>query len=85
MKILSDTFKIEATYDELLFMYDGMMKILNEEIEEKKKLIAEHKGIPCDREDLFYKMYEQCFELAIILGKKDEFLRKRDKQNKEFI
>lgn len=39
MKILSDTFKIEATYDELLFMYEGMMKILDEMIEERNKLL----------------------------------------------
>lgn len=49
MKILSDTFKIEATYDELLFMYEGMMKILDEIIEERKRLMEENKGIPCDR------------------------------------
>ncbi len=80
MKILSDTFKIEATYDELLFMYEGMMKIFNEKIDENRKLKAEHKVVPCDRDGSFRKMDEQCFDLAIILGKKDEFLEERKRQ-----
>ena len=76
MKILSDTFKIEATYDELLFMYEGMMKSFDEL---RDKLNA---GVVCDGEEI-RKKDEQCFELAVILGKKDEFLRIREKQSKE--
>lgn len=38
MKILSDTFRIEATYDELIFMYEGMMKSLDELINPNRSL-----------------------------------------------
>lgn len=61
MKIISDKFKIEATYDELLFMYEGMMKMLDEA---PKKNTQE--WLDKDR---------QCFELSIVLGKRDEFLQ----------
>lgn len=76
MKILSDTFKIEATYDELLFMYEGMMKSLDELINKRRV------GVLPDREEI-RKKDELCFELSIILGKKDEFLRIRERQNDE--
>ncbi len=77
MKILSDTFKIEATYDELLFMYEGMMKILDEMIEEREKLLEKNKGIPYNKECLFMIKDKQCHDLSIILGKNEEFLMKR--------
>ncbi len=73
MKILSDTFRIEATYDELIFMYEGMMKSLDELINKCRT------GVIPDKEEI-RKKDELCFELAIILGKKDEFLEKRARE-----
>ncbi|MDE6492465.1 MAG: hypothetical protein K2L37_04880 [Lactobacillus sp.] len=64
MKMPSDKFKIEATYDELLFMYEGMMKILDEAPEKNTQEWMDKDG--------------QCFELSIVLGKRDEFLKLRD-------
>lgn len=64
MQIISEKFKIEATYDELLFMYEGMMKILDEAPEKNTQ-----EWIDKDR---------QCFELSIVLGKRNEFLKLRD-------
>lgn len=63
MKILSDTFKIEATYDELLFMYEGMMKILDES--------------PSKNTEEWMRKDKQCHDLSIVLGKNEEFLRAR--------
>lgn len=53
--ILSDTFKIEATYDELLFMYGGMMKAFDE-IPDKFDTYGALK-------EEFRRMDEQLFEL----------------------
>lgn len=75
MKILSDTFKIEATYDELLFMYEGMMKSFDEIIESNGGIFGND----------MIKKDDLCFELAIILGKKEEFLEKRKIQREKSV
>lgn len=69
MKIFSDAFRIEATYDELLFMYEGMMKAFDE-------MPDKFDDYGCFKEEAQRKD-EQLFELSITLGKKDEFLKKR--------
>lgn len=62
MKILSDTYKIEVTHDELILIYDAMMKLLAE--------------IPEKNTDEFCIKRDQCFEISVVLGKKDDFLER---------
>lgn len=68
MKITSDTFKIEVTYNELLFMYKGMLKALDE--------------MPNKHTQEFMDKDRQCFELAVILGKQDEFIAQKERTEK---
>lgn len=67
-------FKIEVTYDELLFMYEGMMKAFDE-------MPDKFDDYGCLKEEA-RKKDEQLFELSITLGKKDEFLKKRNEEAK---
>lgn len=62
MKILSDTYKIEVTHDELLLIYDAMMKVLAE--------------IPEKNTNEFRLKRDQCFEISVVLGKKDDFFER---------
>lgn len=61
MRIISDKYTIELTYNELLLIYESMLKMAEEAIMNNKKWSAE--------QDM------QLFEISFMLGKGDEYRR----------
>lgn len=61
MRIISDKYTIELTYNELLLIYESMLKMAEEVIMNNKEWSAEQ-----DR---------QLFEISFMLGKGDEYRR----------
>lgn len=61
MRIISDKYTIELTYNELLLIYESMLKMAEEAIMNNKEGSAE--------QDM------QLFEISFMLGKGDEYRR----------
>ena len=61
MRIISDKYTIELTYNELLLIYESMLKMAEEAIMNNKEWSAE--------QDM------QLFEISFMLGKGDEHRR----------
>lgn len=61
MRIISDKYTIEVTYNELLLIYESMLKMAEEAIMNNKEWSMEQ-----DR---------QLIEISFMLGKGDEYIR----------
>lgn len=61
MRIISDKYTIEVTYNELLLIYESMLKMVEEAIMNNKEWSVEQDG--------------QLIEIAFMLGKGDEYRR----------
>ena len=59
MRIISDKYTIELTYNELLLIYESMLKMAEEAIMNNKEWSAEQNM--------------QLFEISFMLGKGDEY------------
>lgn len=61
MRIISDKYTIELTYNELLLIYESMLKMAEEAIMNNKEWSVEQDS--------------QLFEISFMLGKGDEYRR----------